>query len=561
MATNSRSVRVIMMADKLNFPFLKDTPTDLLMKAILALFVLVAVVRYRFLGTIVSVPIAIWLVWPMLYSKRYYAMWERSVLEWWIRVVLEGYLWENKDHPLYEPREVAWWRRGLKAIVHLKHPFPYRVDWVGEVGLVYNMHTKTDTVIISADGSSIANLPMSEQDARLERMADEIQRIATVKGLHCRVSTSIKRRPYDMMDESDNRDVSLHPDVFVPRLLVRLKGFRNSLAEDLSFEEIVAALRGEALRLYTAGEVSARDLRNFRLYLTSQEAREIVMRIGAHLPMTVMVTLPRSSRLAAAADTNAKRRRPLEESELVRQSVVRLARNFCAQVEQAGVHKPRVLNREQAEDYIASSIFVSTLDTYRQRAMAVRTGEAQSPGKVPIYHPQVSMRVTNDTLIIDGDGHAAVQLTSPPRVGTDGETVSGVIPTTLPSLFFGLLQVPWPGRTLLSEGSTGGREYLLSTGLGRFLSDLIDTIGFRAGARTELRQISLEERERQLASRRHIEYIHIGNTVSSPTVEGIEDGVEAIDTAIRGVGGGGTRIEGRARAPRLVLEMLTGVPS
>ncbi len=550
MSEPQQDVPVTVIPQSVSKPFLRQSRADLIVLVILGIYVFVAVFRGGFWGMLLSIPVSAYLIWPLDFGKRYYVYWENLVVSWWIRVVLEGYLYENVNHPDYVPRPVAWWRRALKFCIRLRHAFPFRVDWVGNVGLIHHIFNKTDTIGIEGDGSVIGALSLVEQDNRIRIIADEIQRIALTKGLGAKVTTSIMRRPFDKIKDAERVSMSYLPDVFLPEARVVLDDFIASLPA-MTIEDWHIAVRKEGDRLFKAKEISKKELVHLRRHLTLLEEKVAVAEYCSAVPMTMLITLRRSARLAAAA--RAKGGKPIAPGEVLRQDVVRLARLFCQQLEVAGVGSPRILNRQGAEDHLATALYVATLDDYRERALNERTGEVKPDPNLPVYHPQVSIRVSNDTFVIDGTGHAILHGVA----GPDGGVIT---PSLMPSMFKKLGSVRYPTRTTIGEPNTDKFEYTGTTLLGRLLEDLLSFFKIRTGAKTENRQIGLEQRERDLAARKHVVYVYPSQAVSGTTPEEIEDGIDATHNVNKGSHVTTVRVVGEARMARFAYETLVGIP-
>lgn len=556
MATNEQFVEAVSAPTKLSYPFFRQTTGDWISTIILALGCFIALLRYDLFGFIVAGLPSLWLVWPGQYGKHYYTLYENTIVTWWYLVVLEGYLYENKDHPDYVPRHVVWWKRALKWVIRISHPYPFRVDSIShvdangvvtEVGLIFTEKINSYAAVIEASGSKIPNLSLQDQSARIDSIAGEIQRLAYLKGLSARVSFVFMRRPASIVAHEEVIDVSLVPDVVVPKALLKLDDFISSLESlepALSFKERITKLREESDKLYETGALTKEETRDFRLFLTSQEAQEAV-RINGNDPwMVALIMIRRNSRLAQASSEE----KALSADEGSQQDIIRLINTFARQLELTGVHEPHVLNREETEDYLAAATNAVMLDEYRERAF-----NEVSHGDLDVYHPQVAIEVTHDLAVFDGTGHAVFKLTGLP---------SSILPTDMAGLVNGVRNVRWISRTLTSESGTGTNEYRAAVWLRNILDDFLGFTGVRTGRKTENRQIGVDERQQQLADQGHVEYINIYLAVAAETPTEIANAGIEIDKSVRTLAASARciRVTGAARISRMVLTATVGIP-
>lgn len=556
MATNDQYVEAVSAPTKLSYPFFRQTTGDWIATLLLAVGCFIALLRYDLFGFIVAGMPSLWLLWPGQYGKHYYTMWENTIVSWWYLVVLEGYLWENKNHPDYVPRQVALWKRGLKWVIRISHPYPFRVDSinqvdgfgvVSDVGLIFTERTNSYAAVVEARGSKIPNLSLQDQSARLDSIAGEIQRLAYLKGMSARVSFVFMRRPASIVAHEEVMDISLVPDVVVPRALLKLDGFIKSLETQtpaLSFAERITKLREESDKLYKDEVLTREETRDFRLFLTSQEAQEAVRTIGNDPWMVALIMIRRNAQLAKASSGE----KSLSADEGSQQDIIQLINTFSRQLELTGVHEPHVLNREETEDYLAAATNAVMLDEYRERAF-----NEVSHGDLDVYHPQIAIEVTRDLAVIDGTGHAVFKITGLP---------SSILPTDMAGLVNGVRNVRWISRTLTSESGTGTNEYRAAVWMRNVLEDVLGFTGLKAGRKTEIRQIGADTRQQQLADQGHVEYINIYLAVAAETPSEVANAAIEIDKSVRSLAATARciRVTGAARMCRMALTATVGIP-
>lgn len=475
------------------------------------------------LGFLIGIGVIVSLLWPLGWSKRYYAIgeWLAGVF---IHVFLRDALWLAENDP-----NEGFFRKLCRWLYNrcTHHAYPYRVDTLYDYGLVYTKPMSTDSVIITGDGSDIAGLSLQEQANRAEWIAEEIRRNVSYEGLEVTTSMVFSRRPLDMIDVLAVQNASMHPNVLWPEALLVLAENPGRSADDL----------------YKAGLLTRQQLRDYRLHKVNVvQARALLGERGMTPIMAYVITVNRSTRLQAAEPKRRGQGKPLDESELRFEKIIQIAQASSDALRKAGVGNPRVLTPRQAEAYLRVWD-VAGLPSFFERQLE-ETGHG-------LHHPEHAIMAQSDVAVFDQTGHATVRLTVPPQ---------HVTPNTMPQLVT-QSEVPWLTRTIVCESTTGKWEYRGTYFLGNLVDILMSVFsGIRPGAKSIRRRQKLDAAEERIADESHILYLNVFESCAHDDPKVLEMYVDMLQREIRSIGGKSERLKGRARIVPWTLTALTGIP-
>lgn len=527
-AHDMRDEATVRAPTKQGYHFLRQSSTDIAVLVIVAIALVAFHARFGIPGLVATLPVAVFLLWPTAYGKRYFTLYENLVVSPWTRVVQQDGLWESPAATRQASRPV-WWRRLLRKI-EPRHPYPFRVDWLTarngqEIGLVYSTFTNTYSILIGGRGSEISTLAYRDQLNHQASIADALQRLATAK-IEAKASFLIRSRPDTSESVAREYDICVHPDVFVPKVLPLL----------------YADPRRTSQELFESGEISLEDFQDYQIYQILFESAEFVGANGREADMLAIITLKRSKRLRQAAPKK-RRQKPLDDVEASRQEIIRFANEFCDGLKRAGIVDPHIMDKDECEYVLERA----------HSAIDPPIGDvAGSNQDIPLFAPQHHIRMVGDDILdIDGTYHAVWKITGlPPRL----------LPNEMTHLF-DAQQIKWMSFAEVSEGTSGNWEYTSVYVAENWLDSFRDMFaGVRRGAKSQQRQIGLEEREHQLADQKHVEYINIYLAVAADDPEAISDSGFILEERIRSIGAKYHRISGRARLNTYVHTATTGIP-
>lgn len=479
--------------------------------------------RMGIFGLLIGIGAIVLLIWPLGWSKRYYAIgeWQVGIF---IHVFLRDAIWLAENDP-----NEGFFRKLCRWFYHrcTHHAYPYRVDALYDYGLVYTESMSTDSIILTGDGSDIAGLSLQEQASRAEQIAEEIRRNVSYEGLEVTTSMVFLRRPKDMIDVLAMQNMSMHPNVLWPEALLVLAENPGRSADDL----------------YRVGLLTRQQLRDYRLYqINVVQTRSMLAEQGMTTTMAYVVTIGRSTRLRAAEPKRRSQGKPLDESELRFEKIIQIAQSSRDALRKAGVGNPRVLTPRQAEAYLRGWD-VAGLPSFFERQLE-ETGHG-------LHHPEHAIMAQSDVAVFDQTGHATVRLTALPQY---------ITPNTMPQLVT-QSEVPWLTRTIVCESTTGKWEYRGTYFLGNLVDIMMGVFnGIRPGAKTIRRRQKLDTAEERIADESHILYLNVFESCAHDDPKVLEMYVDALQSEIRRIGGRSERLKGRARIVPWTLTALTGIP-
>lgn len=474
---------------KLAYQFLELTKIDWLV-LLAGVFTALWVERYLLMpGMVLVIVFTGYLLYPLLYGRRY-IVWLMRLYGWfWIEKVLSGVLWVDGVRELD-----GWWRKLLVGTFVEPLVYPLRVDKLYDIGLNYNRRHMTDSVVVAGDGSDFFRLSPMAQDERQSRLASEMSKYARFKGLRARVSLGQRRRPLDNHHILVQQDEHLRPDTLLPRALVELK--RHGLA----------VTHDNVEKLIEQGVLSEEEAVDYNHYILAQAVRNDAPLLCRESDYVAVLTVPRSRRVRRAT---GKDNLKLSPEEAMGEQLINLARAFQQRLVGIGIKNPRILNQEEVEVFNRAGWDVVSIGRYRDDRLA---------GRKTQHHPEREIRVQDGILTFDGESHhAVVRLTGlPPNVAPDTFVrLFGAFPTK------GSLSV-----TNVSQVVSGKKEY-------RWLSVILniveDVIGhWRTGAATRRRFTSLQDVQEKIDAQRHITYFSVLIDLADGDASVVESDVRAV---------------------------------
>ena len=528
MSPNDRREVAIPAPTKQGYHFLRQSSTDIKVLVITGAVLLAINLKFGIPGVVAMLPIAAFLLWPTAYGKRYFALYENFMVSPWTRVVQQDTLWESPAVARQASRP-AWWRRLLRK-VYRRHPYPFTVDWLiardgQEIGLVYSAFTNTYSILISGSGSEISTLSLRDQLNHQAEIADALQRLATAK-IEAKVSFIIRSRPDTSDAVAHEYDICVHPDVFVPKAMPLVHSHPDRTAT----------------QLFEAGEISLEDYQDYQINQILVESAYFVGNDGRETDMLAIITLKRSKRLKQAS-AKKRRQKPVSDLEVSREEIIRFANEFCDGLDHAGIVAPHIMDREECE---------YTLERAHGAVDLPIDDAFERDQNVSSFAPQCYIRLVGDDILdIDGTYHAVWKITGLP---------SHLLPNEMTHLF-DAQRIKWMSFAAVSEGTTGNWEYTSVYVIENWIDTFRDMFaGVRRGAKSQQRQIGLEERQQQLADQKHVEYINIYLAVATDNPEEISDSGFTLEHKVRSIGARCQRVSGRARLNTYVHTATTGIP-
>ncbi len=477
--------------------------------------------RFGFAFLFPGIAIGLWLWWPLLWSRRYYAIGE-YVYSLWIRLYLKDTLWEDWTKATDEAGQPS--KKPRQDILRRHVPMPLRVDKLHDIGLIYNTVTGTDSIVIASSGSDIAGMSLMGMHDAQEVIASVIRRIANYSGLTAEVSFGYRRRPYSTSEIRVAYDQNAYPDILVPAALVPMAKTGQTLEE-----------------LYEQGLVSKEDVRRARLGAIVAESIALANIEGCDVDMVAVITIQRPPLLRSAAKGKAE----VTPREALRTTIVDMALDVCDALKRATVHNPHILDQLECEDYLRAAWDVAGLEAYREERDQHIASEAE--GMAPLYHPQFGIYTDNSSCVTDQTGHVTVRLTQLPR---------DIVPNLMPALFSDS-GVRWPSVSVIGESTTGNAEYLRTSWFASIFDSVLDSLGFEFGPKTRNRRESLDARQEELAAKGHTEYFDVYLSAASDDPEELEADLARLLGVAKSVGALATVVTGRSRQFRAMLTATT----
>lgn len=517
----SQDVPMIAAPDRLGYRLLAFTEADLRVLGVVACAILAASQMFGPLGVLGIIAFSMWLLWPLKYARRYYT-WLEALYGFYIRVVLRDRLWENPeligaDKKLPRGEKL---RAVIDRIVPRPHPFPFRVDQLYDIGLVHCVSRRTDTLYLRGDGSNIASLGMVQQAEWEYRLAYELRKIATTRGYTVEIGMTLRRRPADPADHMVVQDQSMQPAVLVPDAF----DDRTHLGED----DTLTPMQVRALR--------ARRIHQIAVVETGIELEEA----GCVIDMDLAITVKRSPRLRRAASEGRKSRK-VDAKTARREQIVQLAKVLQDAMAVSGVQNARILNPGECEQSLRRSWDVVGLLTYY-------LGNNHKTS-LPQCHPQAGIYACRDKAVFDQSGCVTIRVTELPRL----------IPPVALERLFTEPPVPWISRTVVAESGSGNQEYYGLNFLSAVVDSLLSAFTIRWGTRTIRRRERLAKEETRVADEGHVMYTNMYIAILDDDPYKLEDHTEATLRIIRGIGGQGQIVQGRARTVRAALTAVTAI--
>lgn len=494
------------------------------------LYVLMAVIP-GILAIFAMVASILYAMWPIMNGRRYYVAAMNLYAKIWIAGVI-GYV----EWSAYAREGLTWWRRALIRMFIEPDPFPFSIDRLYHVGLLFSRNNRTDTIVIRGDGSDFSRLSPSAQADILSRLSAAISDLGAHKRLNAKIGMIVRRRPYDQANVDLQHNQHLLTNTMLPELIFRCRQRGLPLTEDNILA--VASLNEEARN---------KELADYNCYLVAMAGKVAATTFGLDHEMFVTLTIRRSRRLQLAART--KRGKPLNPKDAQSEAIVKLADDFRDQIHDMGVQNPSILNQRELEDFARMAHDVVNIDAYRKaRYDDTSENQRQTAG---LCRPQRQVITGEKNCQIDDTYHMTFRIVKLPEY---------IYPAQMARLFDSIATDSYLTRSLTSQVVKGNKEYNVLTGLLNVLESLVATVSiFRPGKKLDLRRQGLSNLTDRLAEQEHISYFGLWYTLSSADPETFEKdiarlrrGASAVDCEIEPV-------EGAAWTRRATHSALYGV--
>jgi hypothetical protein len=381
-------------------------------------------------------------------------------------IAYQGRVWENEKllQQMGQYERARWWRRMLKRLFPRRHPYPLRIDWIetdlGDIGVGYNKHQQTQSVVITAEGSDVPGLKPVDRYNQLVALGDSIRRMSIGEPLS--ISQIMRRRPPGEWEFNNAINKSHHPDVVVPPALV------DELETGKSSDE-----------LYREGSISKESARQMRLNeIAIQESKKLAMAYGGEVDYAMVLTVPRDNRTRQAA--RGRRAKLLKDNEIRRMSLMRVVKFAQDACERFGVEGMQILDKTQLEEFCA---------------FPWKEADAPEDDEIPFNHPAYGLYAAANASGADDTSFVAYRITETPLEVDMGLMTALFTQTGVP------ISVAFLGE---NKSATAKGSSLW------FISGIIEAFdGWNLGARFSQYGERVSESSEALAQRRYVQHVNI----------------------------------------------------
>lgn len=487
---------------KPSYQFLSFTGGDWVVVIIgfVLMYVSMAVVA-GFVAFILMLIALIYWLWPLMNGRRYYVVIMTIYAKVWIEGVLERVEWSaNPRHDLKK------WKRLLVRCFIEPDPFPFSIDKLHHIGLLFLRSNRTDTVVFTGDGSSFQRESPSKQAEMLDRLSDAIKDLSSFKALNPKIGLGVRRRPFDksMMDEQQNTHLLV--DTMIPEVLVRCSERKLPFTE----ESIMAVVSEDPTR-------RKKELSDLNCYVVAQAAKVAATSYGLSHDMFATLTIRRSRRLQLAA--RSRRSKLLDPKDAQSEAIVKLADDFREQLLDMGIQNPSILDQRELEDFVRAGWDVAGMDEYRKARLDDKSADARDTAA--LYRPQDHVTTHDKVSQLGKTRHMTFRFVGLPK---------DLFPAQMAALTDTVATEAYLQRSLTSQVVKGNKEYNVLTGFLNVLESLMDALSvfIKSGKKTDKRREGLSALTDRLADQEHITYFGLWYTLSSSSED---PGVFERDTA------------------------------
>lgn len=380
-----------------------------------------------------------------------------------------GLIWDNS-----QPSKRL--RRAVNPII------PLKVVGFGDIGLIYNRHRDTFSIVFTALGSEISSMNIAAQKAKQDELAEAVRKMAASVKEPVQVSFGVRARPEDPYALFNEIALRGEPEVVLPR----------ALEKDPS--------------TYTD-----EDRRMLFLHSVQRELPSI-LEMANDVDMFMVVSVRSTD-----AFKRALKKRSIKDKELNKQPIMRLKSLALPHLEKVTGEQVTVLDAEGVERFLRKAWDVTGLREYYERAHRRRVaGEEIIPDK---WYPQQHIKVGPSHVEIDSTFGSVIKIT--------GFPVDQAPPFRAREFYWSTAR--WHSHVIIGETVHGGVEYNLSVGGHGILGDIKEILGFDQTSPRERRKAQeVDERLDEIAQSVYTQAFNAYVAVSSTkSLDDLEDEVQA----------------------------------
>jgi len=443
-------------------------------------------------GLVLAASVSFILFWRRNWGRNYFLAFH-GLLSLWIRA---------KGGVIYSVKK----GRGLLN-PSLLFPFElteFRNTDIGNVCLLFNKKTRTDSAYIVADGSWFSSRDLGAQNQFLARLADDIKKVFAIGGRNVGVSFVGQLRPVNLEHLLHAYGQNLHPAVVnaptSDRLESRRSGRKYKPIEEMSDEERRLA------------------------FLADVNLKQLPAEVGVHgreFTMALVLSVQRSKKKNVSEITKGKRE-TVSQQELENWAIIEAVDSVIGELRHIGVDNPRALDLRGMQDFLRSTWDLLEINEYNEWSAQADDEERFTSSR---HWPDKQIRVSRGFMIIDespddnfGNFHATFMVT-------------GLLPKSLPDWFSHLYP---PNVSNISVASIGmpvtyqGEYYAIDKAL-QIKQPLFDLFGrSHEGPRVQSKTQEMQKRQWDLFNSRFGDKRAIYVSISDDTREGLEKAAKKV---------------------------------
>lgn len=467
------------------------------------------------MGVAGVIAICLGLLRTVRYGRVYYVI-GQEVYNLWIR-------WAKRGH--------LWTKRKKKSLFARRPPIPLVTAGIGEIGLLYNVQDKTDTVVFVAAGGDALSRGLEHRfqiQLGLARLNEELAAMFPDYGI--RLGYSLRKRPVIDVHMQDIYMENLHPDVVTAN---------------------VDVTKDDEERL------TPRERRALNIRRNTDELHELMMLNGREPLMVCTLTIRREKTLSKAF---ARGGSSIAEDRVRYLDVSKIRDKALTFFDANGISGARALSAPELLDYTRGAWDLMTIQDYHIRTAVedfldsvfggdVSTGENREE-TAPVQWPQVAIDVYRDHMVVDGTYCAVIELTRGPNLAEPFYDDELYMPQG----------VEWPAITAVSESAKTSSDYLLVGAMINVSRVLTENLFSRPTAKMQLREQRQLEHEATLSTHRYFlsykRFIAVAHTDWQQFVDQIDEVVALADR----LGLGPDRVKGECRQLPAFLSATLALP-
>jgi len=343
--------------------------------------------------------IAVWVgfMWRREDGRNY-----RLLGDWWMSL----WIARVEKNLIWTAKKKRW-----SDVFRRSPPINIKLGELGDLGLIHVVSRKTDSIVITGDGSDSSSQNLVAQHSYNLNNSDTIKRVAAVPGYSVGTSFVFRRRLSNISKVDSYFGDNLDHEVAIPRALT---------------------VEPEQYTDY--------DHRKMGIRLITEELRDMVQAYSGEVDMAAVLTIRREGILAAL-----KKGGSLAADDIHRLPIAKVARAATDGFVTNGVSNVSTLDFPGAHAFVQGAWNIAHADEYYRRLEDPANYDfSDFPG------PEHEILAFSDHCITDDTLHSVIKLTQCPAFA-------------LPNFFRQLhaTNVRWPAVTLVGDAVGSGMEYTL----------------------------------------------------------------------------------------------------